>query len=327
MAVYSVIRLAIFLAFLWSLLPFFYIFRFITMLYRYFSSENVQGKVVLITGASSGIGEQLTYEYAKRGACLVIIARRESLLNKVAEKARQLGSPDVVPICADVLKVDDCKRFVEEAVSHFGRLDHVYNNAGISSMCPIQDATDITKLASVMDVNFWGSVYPTYFAIPHLKKSKGTIFVNASASAILHPPGLSFYGASKAALVSFYETMRVELAPEISITIATLGFIDSEMTQGKHLNKEGTTEMNSEMANAVINKLPVMSSSACAKAIVDAVCRKERYVTEPKFYRILFLLETLCPELIEWANRIYYLQIKAREAKATPMPLWQNKSD
>lgn len=65
--------------------------------------------------------QQLTYEYAKRGACLVIIARRENQLNKVAEEARKLGSPDVVPICADVIKVDDCKRFVEEAVNHFGR--------------------------------------------------------------------------------------------------------------------------------------------------------------------------------------------------------------
>lgn len=315
MALHSLTRLAIILTFLWTLVPFFYIFNFMMTLYRYFSSENVKGKVVLITGASSGIGEQLTYEYAKGGACLVIIARRETLLNKVAEKARKLGSPDVIPICADVLKVGDCKRFVEEAVNHFGRLDHLLNNAGIGSMCPIQDAADITKFAPVMDVNFWGSIYPSYFAIPHLKRSKGTIFVNASASAILHPPGLSFYAASKAALVSFYETIRAELAPEISITIATLGFIDSEMTQGKHLNKEGSTEVNPEMANALINQLPVMGTSACAKAIVGAICRKERCVTEPKWCRVLFLLKTLCPELIEWVNRIYFWQIKALQSQ------------
>ena len=71
--------------------------------------------------------QHLTYEYAKRGACLVIVARRENLLKEVAENARKLGSPDVVPICADVLKVDDCKRFVEETVDHFGRCNYFHH--------------------------------------------------------------------------------------------------------------------------------------------------------------------------------------------------------
>lgn len=75
--------------------------------------------------------QHLAYEYAKRGACLVIVARRENLLKKVAEKARQLGSPDVVPICADVLKVDDCRGFVEEAVNHFGRCKFLSNASAL----------------------------------------------------------------------------------------------------------------------------------------------------------------------------------------------------
>ncbi|KAL3535069.1 hypothetical protein ACH5RR_003530 [Cinchona calisaya] len=302
-------------------------FQVVCMKDLYFSNKDIKGKVVLITGASSGIGEHLTYEYAKRGACLVIIARRENLLKDVAEKARKLGSPDVVPIRADVLKVDDCKRFVEEAVNHFGRLDHVVNNAGIVSMCLIEDAADITNLQSVMDVNFWGSVYPTYFAIPHLKRTKGSILVNASSAAILNPPGLSIYSASKAALVSFYETMRVELAPDISITIATPGHVESEIIEGKHLTKEGTTEVNTELVNAFIDsdQLPIMSSNDCAKAFVDSVCRKERYVTVPKWFKVFFLLNTLCPEIIEWANHQRFLKIKAWVAKANPMPVSQNK--
>ncbi|KAL3533123.1 hypothetical protein ACH5RR_006644 [Cinchona calisaya] len=197
--------------------------------------------------------QHLTYEYARRGACLLIIARRENLLKKVAEKAGKLGSPDVVPLCADVLKVDDRKR---KSLMNLFSVDVLVNNAGIGSMCLIEDVTDITKLAPVM--------------------------------------------ASKAALLGFFETMRVELAPEISITTATLGIIESEITKGKHLSKEGTTQVNSDLANAYANQLPVMSSSACAKVIVDAIRRKERNVTEPKWYRVLFLLKTLCPELIEW---------------------------
>ncbi|XP_059633485.1 11-beta-hydroxysteroid dehydrogenase 1A-like [Cornus florida] len=281
----------------------FFMFKFIHMISRCFFTENMKGKVVIITGASSGIGEQLAYEYAKKEASLVIVARREKRLLEVAEKARGLGSPDVLPVCADVSNVNDCNRFVNEAIHHFGRLDHLVNNAGIGTFCAIEDATDITKFAPVMDINFWGSIYPTHFAIPHLKKTKGKIVVNSSAAALLNAPGLSFYGASKAALISFYEALRVELAPAITITIITLGFIDTEITQGKHLSKEGLVEVNPKQSDVLIQALPVMSSGACAKAVVNGVCRGERYVAEPKWFRVLFILKTLSPELVEWYYR------------------------
>ncbi|MCD7452502.1 Polycomb protein sop-2, partial [Datura stramonium] len=84
-------------------------------------SENMKGKVVLITGASSGIGEELAYEYARRGSSLAIVARREKQLREVAERAKSIGSPDVVSIRADVSNIQDCQRFVDETVKHFGR--------------------------------------------------------------------------------------------------------------------------------------------------------------------------------------------------------------
>ncbi|XP_059315881.1 11-beta-hydroxysteroid dehydrogenase A-like [Lycium ferocissimum] len=233
---------------LFAIFLFFSTIRVVLFLYRIVVSENMKGKVVLITGASSGIGEELAYEYARRGSSLAIVARREKQLQKVAERAKSLGSPDVVSIRADVSNVEECKRFVDQTVKHFGRLDHLVNNAGITSFCSINDVTDITKCTPIMDINFWGSVYPTYFAIPHLKKTRGKVFVNSSSVAILHPPSFSFYTASKAALLSFYETMKLELAPEISITIATLGFTDSEIVRGKHL-KDGVMQVDSEQAS------------------------------------------------------------------------------
>lgn len=92
----------------------------------------------------------MAYEYSKKGACLVIVARREEQLQKVAENARGLGSPDVVPICADVSNADDCKRFVDEAINHFGRLDHLVNNAGVSSICFVEKVSEVTKMVPVM---------------------------------------------------------------------------------------------------------------------------------------------------------------------------------
>ncbi|KAK3033359.1 hypothetical protein RJ639_034409 [Escallonia herrerae] len=317
------------------LLPIFFIFKFLYTFYLYHCNENMEGKVVIVTGASSGIGEQLSYEYAKKGARLMIVARREERLQQVAETARGLGSPDVVPICADVSNVNDCKRFVDATIKHFGRLDHLVNNAGISSVCSVEDTTDISKFVPLMDINFWGCVYPTYFAIPYLKKTRGKIIVNSSVSAILHPPTLAIYSvrtphllASKAALLSFYEALRVELAPAITITIATLGIVETEIIQGKHLSKEGVLRVDPQLADALneIIKLPVMSSQACAKAVLDAVGRGERNVTEPKWYKAFVLLKGQCPEVTDWCYRTFYFKRFSSEKMNAPIPLSQDKA-
>ncbi|KAI5660412.1 hypothetical protein M9H77_29205 [Catharanthus roseus] len=163
----------------------------------------------------------------------------------------------------------------------------------------IKEAVDMSKYARVMDVNFWGSVYPTFYAMPHLRRTRGKIVVNASTTAIMHPPSLSFYAASKSAILSFYECLRHELAPEISITIATLGFIDSELTRGKHLSKKGTIEVDQRIRE-ISNLHPVMTSNDCAKCIVNEACRGGRYVTEPKYYGTLMMIRNLCPELLQW---------------------------
>ncbi|KMS97690.1 hypothetical protein BVRB_5g124740 [Beta vulgaris subsp. vulgaris] len=221
--------------------------RFVISNLRYIFSENVAGKVVLITGASSGIGEHLAYEYARRGACLALVARRRQHLQNVAKTAHHLGAPDVIVIPADVSKLEDSKHFITETVEHFGRLDHLVNNAGIATMSMFEEFTCVTNAAPVMETNFWGSVYSTHFAIPHLRTSKGKIIVIASSGAWLPAPRLALYSASKAALVIFFETLRVELGGDIGITIVTPGLIESELTKGKFLSPEGKMVVDQEM--------------------------------------------------------------------------------
>ncbi|CAI9275210.1 unnamed protein product [Lactuca saligna] len=131
--------------------PFLFIWELITTIRSRFQPiENMSGKVVLITGASSGLGELMAYEYAKRGACLTIVAIKEpeSRLEKVAERACELGSPDVLFIFADVSKVDECRMFVDDTIKRFGRLDHLVCNAGIANLYSVN--IDITKFAPVM---------------------------------------------------------------------------------------------------------------------------------------------------------------------------------
>ncbi|XP_010250644.1 PREDICTED: 11-beta-hydroxysteroid dehydrogenase 1B-like [Nelumbo nucifera] len=287
-------------------LPLLYICKIISYILRSISTEDLTGKVVIITGASSGIGEHLAYEYGRRGARLVLVARRENSLREVAKKAGQLGSPDVLVVRADVSKVEDCKRFIQEAVNHFGRIDHLICNAGITCACIFEDALDVTNFRTVMDINFWGSIYSTYFAIPHLRKSKGKIIVISSSAGSFVSPMMSLYGASKAAMINFYETLRVELGQEVKVTLVTPGFVESEMTQGKHLSKGGSLEVDAELRDVAIGAVPVLSVSECTKSIVNGACRGDRYVTEPSWFGLLFVFQFCCPELVEWFCRMLY---------------------
>ncbi|KVH95699.1 Glucose/ribitol dehydrogenase [Cynara cardunculus var. scolymus] len=259
--------------------PFLFTWELITTLRSCFQkTENVAGKVVLITGASSGIGELMAYEYAKRGACLAIIAIKEanSRLEEVAERARELGSPDVLFLFADVSKVDECRMFVDDTVKHFGRR--------IGPLYAID--IDVTKFRPVMDINFWGSVYPTQFAIPHLQKTKGKIIVNASSAGLLNLPKGGFYNASKAALISFYDSLRFEVSPTITITILTLGFIQTDFITAKY-------STNGDMGTLY----PSMGAKPCAKAIVDGVCKGATSIAEPRFIKALIVVKFLFPEL------------------------------
>ncbi|XP_030929606.1 11-beta-hydroxysteroid dehydrogenase 1B-like isoform X2 [Quercus lobata] len=255
------------------LLPFLFL-KFLWSLKRSIYREHLAGKVILITGASSGIGEYIAYEYAKRGARLALVARREDRLQAVADRARKLGSPEVVVVRANVSKVEE--------------LDHLVNNAGVIQVRLFEEFTQFSDIASIMDINFWGSVYSIHYAIPHLRKSKGKIVVIASTAAWLGTPRLSFYNASKAALISFFETLRTEFGRDIGITIVTPGIVGSEMTQG---------ELFSEVE---ANWIPIETTEGCAKAILDSICSGDMYLTEPSWMKAGFWVKTLCPEVFEW---------------------------
>ncbi|XWS37086.1 hypothetical protein CRYUN_Cryun19dG0012700 [Craigia yunnanensis] len=141
--------------------------------------------------------------------------------------------------------------------------------------------------------NFWGSAYGTHFAVPYLRKSKGKIIVIASVAGWMPLPKTCFYNAAKAALISFYETLRVEFGSDIGITIVTPGLIKTDMVLGEAYTSE-----------IQMGFLPGESARGCAKAIVASACRGDRYLTEPSWYRRTLLLKMLCPELLDWLCRL-----------------------
>ncbi|XP_075669636.1 11-beta-hydroxysteroid dehydrogenase 1A-like [Castanea sativa] len=168
-----------------------------------------------------------------------------------------------------------------------GTVDHLVNNARILRLGLFEDFSQLSDIASVMDINFWGSVYSTQYAVPHLRKSKGKIVVIASPAAWLSTPNFSFYNASKAALISFFETLRTEFGQDIGITIVNPRVIESEMTQGDYLS-----EIQADW-------FPTETTEGCAKAILDSACNGDTYLTEPSWMKAGFWVKTLCPEVFE----------------------------
>ncbi|WVZ26141.1 hypothetical protein V8G54_004685 [Vigna mungo] len=305
------------LAILMLILPPFLLFKILRFIVRLIFRENVAGKVVLITGASSGIGEHLAYEYAKRGAHLALVARRENRIKEVANNAKLLGSPDVITIPADVSRPQDCRRFVESTIDHFGRLDHLVNNAGINAVSMFEDTTDITNFAPVMDINFWGSAYSTYFSIPHLRQSKGKIVAVASYTGWMPVTRMSIYNASKAALISLYETLRTELGRDVGITIVTPVLIESEMSQGKILSKDGKMVFDQQIRDMEVGVVPIKSVTEAAKAIVNSVCRGDSYLTEPAWFTTMFYWQIFFPEVLGYLNRRSLTSESAEEDPAS----------
>ena len=153
------------------------------------------GKVVVITGASSGIGEALVYAFADRGAKVVMGARNSA---KLAEIAAQLFTRGIESAfeATDVTREEDCKRLIDKALSAFGRIDILICNAGIS-MRALFDDVQLDVLRQLMDVNFWGTVYCAKYALPALQAAKGTLVGVSSVAGMHGLPGRTGYSASK----------------------------------------------------------------------------------------------------------------------------------
>ncbi|XP_066347470.1 11-beta-hydroxysteroid dehydrogenase 1A-like [Miscanthus floridulus] len=285
-------------------LPAYYVYKVTTYLLGAVFPEDVAGKVVLITGASSGIGEHLAYEYAKRGAYLALVARREASLREVGDVALGLGSPGVLVLLADVSKPQDCETFINDTIRYFGRLDHLVNNASIRQVCKFEEIEDVKHFRALMDINFWGHVYPTRLAIPHLKRSHGRIVGVTSNSSYIFIGRDTFYNASKAAALSFYDTLRMELGGDIRITEVVPGVVESEITKGKMLTKEGEMKVDQDERDTILGPTPAEPVGDFARTVVRDVCRGARYVFEPRWYMGVYLLRACLPEVLVWNSRL-----------------------
>ncbi|MEN6454948.1 MAG: SDR family oxidoreductase [Prolixibacteraceae bacterium] len=227
----------------------------------------MKGKVVIITGASSGIGKALAYEFASQGCKLVLAARRTVMLEMIKE---ELAPVEVLIQQTDVSIETDCKRLINAAVDRFGRIDILINNAGISMRAIFEDV-ELDVLRKLMDVNFWGTVYCTKFAIPWLLQSKGSLVGIISIAGYIGLPGRTGYSASKFAVRGFLNTIRTEnLKKGLHVLVAAPGFTSSEV------RKAALTANGSLQGETPRNEEKMMSAAECARHIMSAVKKRKR---------------------------------------------------
>lgn len=188
--------------------------------------EDISGKIVLVTGSTSGLGRQIAIDMLKQGAHVLINGRNEDRLRETAHHLVNLGGK-VVPIQGDVTKPEDCQRIVEICIKEYGRLDIVINNAGTGSVGLFRD-TIPEAARMVVESNLFGSIYPSYYALPHLIESHGSMLFISSAAAIHGLPYKYPYSMSKMAITALAQSLRIELSGlGVHIGVMYLGFLQN----------------------------------------------------------------------------------------------------
>lgn len=228
----------------------------------------MKDQVVIITGASSGIGQALVYAYAKRGAKIVMAARS---LSKMDEMKLSLieRSIEVIAVKTDVSKEEDCKNLIDICIKKFGRIDILINNAGIS-MRALFNELELDVIRNLMDVNFWGTVYCSKFALPYLLESKGSLVGVISIAGYIGLPARSGYSSSKFAIRGFLDTVRVEnLKTGLHVLVAAPGFTSSNIRKVA-LVEDGTPQGESPRAEE-----KMMTSEEVAEKIISAIDKRK----------------------------------------------------
>jgi short-subunit dehydrogenase len=250
-------------------------------------------KVIVITGASSGIGKSLAIECAKRGATVVLAARQYVTLCVITQDIERRYQTKALAVQCDVTIEDDCAQLIKQTLITFGKIDVLINNAGISMRALFKDV-DLKVLKSLMDVNFWGTVYCTKYALPEIAKTKGSIVGVSSIAGYKGLPGRAGYSASKFAMNGFLDALRVEnLKTGVHVLTACPGFTASNI-RNTALNNEGI-----EQRESTLEEDKMMTADQVARIIVDGIENRSRTLVLTLQGKLTVLLSKLLPAFLD----------------------------
>lgn len=267
--------------------------------------KGLKDKVVLITGATSGIGKATAHAFGKEGAKVAICGRNHDNLEKAVAELKADGA-SVFGIKCDVSDQEQVHQLIEATVSHFGGLDILVNNAGIG-MRALFNELDLAVLKQVIDINFWGTVYCTKFALPHLLESKGSVVGVSSIAGYRGLPARTGYSSSKFAVHGFLESLRTEnLKTGLHVMLICPGFTKSNIRKAA-LGKDGSSQGESPR-----DEKGMMSAEEVAKELVNGVKKRKRDVILTTLGKLTVFLNKWFPAWMD--KKVYEHMAKEKDS-------------
>lgn len=243
------------------------------------------GNVVVLTGASRGIGRELALQLADQGAILALAARGTDPLEEVASLCRQRGT-QATSLPTDVTDEQQCQRLIEQTIATYGRIDTLLLDAGFGTPRLFANMTDLTALKTEIALNYLGVVNCVFYALPYLRQSKGRVVGVNSFGGLVGIPGTIGYNSSKHAMRDFLTTLRVELRGSgVSVTVVFPGAI--------------STERLHETMGDNMQRVPTMSPERCATITLQAAVARKRQVVMTFPGKLLVWMNLLAPTMLD----------------------------
>ncbi len=253
-------------------------------------------KVIVVTGASEGIGRALCLALAPQKPRLVLAARNEGRLHELKTEVEGMGARALV-VPTDVTSEEACGRLIRTTIEKWACLDVLVNNAGASMWSRVEDITDTSIFEKIMRLNYLGSVYCTYYALPDLKKTGGLIVAVSSVAGLTGVPTQSGYAASKHALFGFFDSLRIELERTgVDVTIIAPDFVLSEIYR-RSLGRDGKPMGKSPRGDKI------MTAEKCATLIVRAMENRERMLLTSTRARLGRWVRMFSPRFIDYVAK------------------------
>ena len=252
-------------------------------------------KVFIVTGASSGIGEELSKALALKGAKVVCAARRNDELERVCNSISSSGG-SALAVQTDITDLEQCRTLVQGALAAYGRIDGIILNAGVSMWARFEEITDIEFFRELMNTNYMGAVNCCHAALPYLKEVRGKIVSCSTAQAIMGFPNHSGYVASKHALHGFLSTLAMEHKGEITILEAVLSWIRGTNLRGNAFGPDGKKHGQSSRQHSNES----VSLEVCVEKIIHAIERDNTTIYIPKKLALIPFLSAFFKRFLEW---------------------------
>ncbi|MDJ0764807.1 MAG: SDR family oxidoreductase [Myxococcota bacterium] len=259
----------------------------------------LKNKVIIVTGASEGIGRALCLALAKQTTQLVLAARNKDRLEALKAEVLSLGSEALV-VPTDLTDIQACQALVNETIAKWGRIDVLVNNAGATMWVPVDDIEDPSIFENLMRLNYLGAAHTTYYALPFIKKTKGRVVGVSSVAGLTGVPCRSGYAASKHAMFGFFDSLRVELTGTgVTVTMIAPDFVVSE------IHRRAVDGTGRPLGQSPMQESKIMGTEACAEMMVDAIEKRKR-----------LLITSFRGKLARWIKLLSPASVDALAAKA-----------